>query len=617
MKNKRKKKIDILKNISTLKKGLLNQKIISNDCILDKNVDNASKTHSSNLSYKININTDDEENVKEILEKLYQEELNKLKMTETIKEKLKNINLIEDKAEYLYNWDSLLNRKISSKKRDEKQNILKKKFNSFNVIDYKSIDYSKGKNVLSQIPNEIILNYYKELSKIRKKTSELSPKVKIKHKNNISNLIAFNKLVLSDKEKILNFLILTEKEINNFTDHELKIAAKRKTAEVLIKSPTASIVNNTNKINENAKNKINHSDKNIKKSKTEKKRGLILSLYDEDNPYIKEFYEEKKCLSLDSKNKSGTNIFDLLEKNINKTIKRNIFSAKNSKSRKFSLNNMSQDKDGLKNYSSGTTNESVHTTIRNIQNKKFNSFKIKRNKILNNFSVELTSNKTNNTKRKVLFRSMSFSNKLNLNNNKLYFINNKSNKNILSNKNFNEIGFMNVFPRKHSSKVGNIIYDKINSILKYRLLKSLKLNEKYYTKNLISKTINSRYQQKKEESKNNKLIQTFLSENLRTSTSKTIDSDMLSNISNCKENEKKLLKGEHKNKIKRNVPNFFSCSNNYIVNIKRKNKNKFLNELSDQDYLNNMMNEYIYEDKFTKTDSTKKIKSIYNHNNKK
>ena len=154
-------------------------------------------------------------------------------------------------------------------------------------------------------------------------------------------------------------------------------------------------------------------------------------------------------------------------------------------------------------------------------------------------------------------------------------------------------------------------------ILKYRLLKSLKLNEKYYTKNLISKTINSRYQQKKEESKNNKLIQTFLSENLRTSTSKTIDSDMLSNISNCKENEKKLLKGESKNKIKRNVLNFFSCSNNYIVNIKRKNKNKFLNELSDQDYLNNMMNEFIYEDKFTKTDSTKKIKSIYNHNNKK
>ena len=617
MKNKRKKKIDILKNISTLKKGLLNQKIISNDCILDKNVDNASKTHSSNLSYKININTDDEENVKEILEKLYQEELNKLKMTETIKEKLKNINLIEDKAEYLYNWDSLLNRKISSKKRDEKQNILKKKFNSFNVIDYKSIDYSKGKNVLSQIPNEIILNYYKELSKIRKKTSELSPKVKIKHKNNISNLIAFNKLVLSDKEKILNFLILTEKEINNFTDHELKIAAKRKTAEVLIKSPTASIVNNTNKKNENTKNKVNLSDKNIKKSNTEKKKGLILSVYDEDNPYIKEFYEEKKCLSLDSKNKSGTNIFDLLEKNINKTIKRNIFSAKNSKSRKFSLNNMSQDKDGLKNYSSGTTNASVHTTIRNIQNKKFNSFKIKRNKILNNFSVELTSNKTNSTKRKVLFRSMSFSNKLNLNNNKLYFINNKSNKNILSNKNFNEIGFMNVFPRKHSSKVGNIIYDKINSILKYRLLKSLKLNEKYYTKNLISKTINSRYQQKKEESKNNKLIQTFLSENLRTSTSKTIDSDMLSNISICKENEKKLLKGESKNKIKRNVLNFFSCSNNYIVNIKRKNKNKFLNELSDQDYLNNMMNEFIYEDKFTKTDSTKKIKSIYNHNNKK
>ena len=103
----------------------------------------------------------------------------------------------------------MLNRKISFKKRNEyEQKTLKKKFNSYNLNSFNSIDYSKGKNVISQISNEVLLNYYKELAKLRKNTAELSPKVKIKHKNIISNLVAAHNLAFSDKEKILNFLIL-------------------------------------------------------------------------------------------------------------------------------------------------------------------------------------------------------------------------------------------------------------------------------------------------------------------------------------------------------------------------------------------------------------------------
>ena len=55
MKNKKKKKINILKNISSLKKDLLNPKIISNEYILNENIDNVSKAHKSKLAYNIEL----------------------------------------------------------------------------------------------------------------------------------------------------------------------------------------------------------------------------------------------------------------------------------------------------------------------------------------------------------------------------------------------------------------------------------------------------------------------------------------------------------------------------------------------------------------------------------
>lgn len=612
MKNKRKNKINILKNISILKKDLLNPKIFSNNYKPNTNINNKSGSISSKLSYKIeilnNINTENEYNAQEILEKLYREELNKFKIVDSKKEKLTSINLKEENANELYNWDSLLKRKISFEKRKElNKNILNEKFTSFNKIDYNSIDYTKGMNVISQTPNEVLLNYYKDILRNRKNAPEISPKIKLKHKNNIHHLINSQKISLSDKEKYLNFLTLIEKENNNFTNHDLKIAYKRKTADVLIKA-YMNYNNINNKKIENSKNDNHTNYKSQKDKKMKKKKGLILSLYDENNPEIKKFDEEIHSLSQQNLKKIDLNYFDDLNENLKYDNKRKIFSAKDLKARSILSNDLRQDKEGFKSYSSVTTNLSINTLSKNNKRKTFNFFKDKQNKGEYNFSLSLNSNKTNKSKKNALFRPMSSSNLMHTNNNNLYFLNNKPNKNSMSYQDYEEIGFMNVFPRKKSSKVGNNIYDKINKILKYRFMKKFKLTSKQYSKNLISKTINNKYYKKKEESKSNKIIQAFLSENLRTSISKTTDSEMLNSVSKYRDNERSSSKRENKKN------NFFSCSNNYIVDIKRKNKQKFLNELSDKDYLNEMMNEIIFDDKFTQKESTKRIKSIYAHN---
>ena len=89
---------------------------------------------------------------------------------------------------------------------------------------------------------------------------------------------------------------------------------------------------------------------------------------------------------------------------------------------------------------------------------------------------------------------------------------------------------------------------------------------------------------------------------------------MLNSISKYKENERLSSGNENSNKLNKKTKNFYSCSNNYIVNIKRKNKIKFLNEINDRDYLNEMMNEIIFEDNFIQKESNERIKSIYNYN---
>ena len=74
----------------------------------------------------------------------------------------------------------------------------------------------------------------------------------------------------------MNFLTLIEKENNNFTNHDLKIAYKRKTADVLIKA-YMNYNNINNKKIENSKNDNHINYKSKKNKKMKKKKGLILS----------------------------------------------------------------------------------------------------------------------------------------------------------------------------------------------------------------------------------------------------------------------------------------------------------------------------------------------------
>ena len=72
---------------------------------------------------------------------------------------------------------------------------------------------------------------------------------------------------------------------------------------------------------------------------------------------------------------------------------------------------------------------------------------------------------------------------------------------------------------------------------------------------------------------------------------------------NHNDNEKFPSKADEKNQLNKKVNNnFYSCSNNYQLNIRRKNKNKSLNDLFHNDYLNQI----IFVDRFTQTNLNKR-----------
>ena len=593
----------IMKNISSLKQELLGPYIIPNNYTNNFNTKNKINktigTITDKLPNKIellrNIKTEDEENYKEVLDKIFIENINKLELVNKKKEKLKNIDLIEKNANDLFNWNSLLNKRIPLEKSNEYNTaIKKKKFSSFIKKNYNLINYKKGKNVLCKVSNESLLNFYKDISNNRIFASELSPKVKLRNKNLISNLINSGKLDFKSKKEILNYLTLNEKENAKFKDEDLVIANKRRDPDILIKTCFGD-----NKIIENNKNnsKINRKIKKNKKMK--KKPGLILSYYDENNPDIIKFNEKIQSLSEQNRKTTTRTLFDDIKQNgkITNLKFRNILSAKNMKIKDNKLNNMFNDKDDIKNFSNGTTDLTMNSNEANKFSKNLNFFKEKKSNKSNNISLKFYSNKSNKNTKNILSCPKSSSTIINNNqHNYLYFLNNKSNKKSLSYEDFNEIEFMQGFPKKKSSNVGNSIYDKINKILKHRFIKKFKLNSKKNYKNLLIITINNKYKQDKEESKNNKLIQTFISENLKTSITKSSENDIISSKNNKNREQEISLSSKNDKDIKLNkkTNNFYSCSNNYVVNIRRKNKNKLLNELFGNDYLNKI----IFKDKF-------------------
>ena len=55
--------------------------------------------------------------------------------------------------------------------------------------------------------------------------------------------------------------------------------------------------------------------------------------------------------------------------------------------------------------------------------------------------------------------------------------------------------------------------------------------------------------------------------------------------------------------------NLYSSSINYIINNKRKNKNKFLSDYSESPSLNEVLSEIFFEEKFTQMSGPQEIKT--------
>ena len=182
------------------------------------------------------------------------------------------------------------------------------------------------------------------------------------------------------------------------------------------------------------------------------------------------------------------------------------------------------------------------------------------------------------------------------------------------------INFIQSFPIKSSSKVGNTIYDRINRIIKSKSYKKYSLKTKKNNKKSIKlkcKTHINNYEYSDEESKGNKIIPKYYDNK---NNKKLLSKGYIKNTNYYffeddykYENIKNKLKVFDTKSILRNIKkefcnypltihnklgnNYYSCSNNYIINYKRKNKNKYLRDYSDNVSLNDILSEILSEDK--------------------
>ena len=635
------------------------------------------------LSFINKINNLKNENNSETFEKLIKEEADRIKIPTQKKEHLKNIDLIENNIPQLYNWKTLFNNSIpinryisvkkgnihnKNKRKQEKETITekltinnyehneispqpdnnqpknkKKKFHSFNKNNkindkssynknksnnnnnYSNIDYSKGINVLCKLPNEFLINYYKDLNDGRKNTQQLSPKIKLKN-NNIRNEIKSERILSFNKEIKLNILISNEIENEKFKNEDLIITAKRKNADILVKSffekEIEKLDDDTKKYFKTLKpqeksNNYNKSSRNLFR-KNNKKTGLILSFYDENNPCLKIFSDAMENLG-----ENNNKVTDNAEcEVIRPTLKRNIFSASN-----FNFMDIGE-------YNPNNENEN---------NYKYDSIDSKKNKINKNRKrIPIVNNyfKTNDTQRNKIYpintneeyinydnqlrRPMSSSNLKSKNHKKYGFNEININDNGLNMPyQLKTINFIQSFPIKSSSKVGNTIYDRINRIIKSKSYKKYSLKTKKNNKKSIKlkcKTHINNYEYSDEESKGNKIIPKYYDNNNNKNNKKLLSKGYIKNTNYYffeddykYENIKNKLKVFDTKSILRNIKkefcnypltihnklgnNYYSCSNNYIINYKRKNKNKYLRDYSDNVSLNDILSEILSEDK--------------------
>ena len=684
------------------KNNLLSKKssFLNNDNInLDNMKDNVSLKINKMKKETDNIfqsNNKKYENNSETLQFIIKEEVERARLPTKNKEKIKNINLFEKIIPDIYNWDKLLlnsipiDRYFSTEKYNKKFKIYRpvtekenksqiKKENKMlqttipnknnykennstlnlnkstknNENNYKKnskktdniVDYKKGINILCQLPNESLNNYYATISEKRKKAPELAPRLKMKNQN-LQNEIKIQRVLSFNKEIKLNVLLSEELEKDNFKNEDLIIAAKRKNADILIKNydknnkkffKTLKSYDNLDNIKKN---------KNIfRKGNKRKNKGLILSFYDENNPYLKIFDDIAYRKSVKNKNTEKED-YEIIKP----TLKRNFFSALNLNINNFSNFNIYNEIDKDNKYdSSERKSYRKENNRRRIQlpNHYFkNNETPKSTKNPNTVNGEEENKNISKNENDNIKRPMSSYNLKSKVHKKYGF----AQVNINENKsNFSEeqktLNYIQSFPRKLSSKVGNIIYDKINKMIKSKSKKNLKLklkknnfnynynyNDKRYIK--LSSKINYIYKyENSEDSKNNKIIPKY--ENLE----KNINNKGLSNIKDINNNyyifeddykyeniknkinffDTKLIlkniKKSSRNPFSKNNQignNYFSCSNNYIVNTKRKNKNKYLKDYSDSPSLNEVLAELLFDDKFTQENNTDGIKAT-NH----
>jgi hypothetical protein len=464
---------------------------------------------------------------------------------------------------------------------------------------YNNIDYSKGRNVLCNLPNEFLINFYQDIINGRKYLHQTSPKLKLK-KSTIRTDIKNERILSFNKELKLNILITDEIENGKFKNEDLIITAKRKNADSLVKTffekEIEKLDQNTKKyftnIKKHLKTGIYKSSKNIFR-KRKKHRHLILSTYDENSPDLKIF--NKVNLDTLSENNKVTENPEC--EVIKPTLKRNIFSASNpSYMNIYDYNNGNKIINSSES-NNGNKNEERKTII--ISNNIFKENKIQNYNYQKN-SEEYTM--YNNQ----LYRPLSSSN-IKFKNHSKYGFNeiniNKFEENLPYK--LKTINYIQSFPKKSSSKVGNITFDKINKMLKSKhVINGLLKSKIQSSKNIKYKTSNgnsNNYEFTDEESKGNKIIQKY-NDNKRNKKNLTDgyvkktnfyffeDDYKYENAKNKIFDTKSILKNVKKQfyknsfTIRNNLSNnFYSCSNNYIVNIKRMNKQKLLNELSDMD----------------------------------
>ena len=502
------------------------------------------------------IKTDNDNDKSETFEKLIKEEMNKATMPFYKKEHLKNIDLIENHIPSLYNWKNLFNKTIPINKyislknnnlynqEDKNKNKIEKekisiyticqddesqisppdnlqqknsknksltlsknnKNNKANNI-YNNIDYSKGRNVLCNLPNEFLINFYKDIIRGRKFLHQTNPKFKLK-KSSIRSDIKNERILSFNKQIKLNILITDEIENGKFKNEDLIITAKRKNADSLVKTffekRIQELDENTKKyfrnIKKHEKGGVYKSTKNIFRKRKKTKR-LILSTYDENSPCLNIF---KKHII--ENNNENNKITDNAECEIIKpTLKRNIFSASNINS----MNIFNQ------------KNENPNFNIYDSNERKISNENEERKRIIisNNFFKTNEGQSIINQKSSVDFsnqlnRPMSSFNLKTKNHSKYGFTRIDINEfeNNLPYK-LKAINYIQSFPKRSSSKVGNIIFDKINKMLKSKqvvndILKTKKQSKKYFNyKTSISNSNNFDFSD--EESKGNKTIKIY------------------------------------------------------------------------------------------------------------